>query len=379
MMTERVKGFNDYTGAEAMKRDKVRQIILETFKFYGFEPAETPVIEYEDFVTGENQGDEAVSDTYKLKDKGERELALRYEFTFQLKRIAKGKKLPYKRYQIGEVFRDEPVSENRFRQFTQCDVDTIGSTIKDDAEILALARELLKNLKIVGIIYINNKKLLNEILESIDVREADRKQVIREIDKLDKLNEREVEQNLKNYGAESILKILKQPKEKFKKYRFYKEIQELEEYCEKFGIKVEFQPYLARGLSYYTGTVFEIKSPKMKGSIIGGGSYMIDGIQAVGFGASIERLSELAAGIEINPPEYLVVSLNKDDEAIKLSQKIRSKGKSCIIYYGKPSKALEYANSYYIGKVIFVGAKELKSKKFKVKDMKTGKETILKI
>src|SRR3989344_3267626 len=133
MKTENVKGFKDYSGEESKKRAEIKKILVETFEKYGFEPAETPTIEYEEFVRGENKNDDAVSDIFKLQDKGKRELALRYEFTFQLKRLMQNKKLPYKRYQIGVVFRDEPVSQNRFREFTQCDIDTIGSTIKDDA------------------------------------------------------------------------------------------------------------------------------------------------------------------------------------------------------------------------------------------------------
>src|SRR3989344_9471296 len=133
---ETVKGFKDFTGEEASKREKIRNIIVDNFKRYGFEPAETPIVEYESFVKGNNEQDEAVSDIFKLEDKGKRKLALRYEFTFQLKRLAQNKKLPYKRYQIGEVFRDEPVKPGRLRQFTQCDVDIVGSTLKDEAEVL---------------------------------------------------------------------------------------------------------------------------------------------------------------------------------------------------------------------------------------------------
>ena len=94
MSNETVKGFSDYTGQEALKREKIKEILVRTFQSYGFEPAETPIVEYEEFVKGENVNDEAVSDIFKLKDKGSRDLALRYEFTFQLKRIAKNKKLP---------------------------------------------------------------------------------------------------------------------------------------------------------------------------------------------------------------------------------------------------------------------------------------------
>src|SRR3990167_5736408 len=124
--TEPVKGFRDFLGEEAEKREEIRKILVETFESYGFEPAETPIVEYEEFVKGDNEKDEAVSDIFKLQDKGKRKLALRYELTFPLKRIAKGKKLPYKRYQIGEVFRDEPVQGNRLRQFTSADADIIG-------------------------------------------------------------------------------------------------------------------------------------------------------------------------------------------------------------------------------------------------------------
>ena len=193
---EPVKGFKDYIGDEAKKRAEIKKILVETFEKYGFEPAETPIIEAEEFVRGENANDEAVSDIYKLEDKGKRKLALRYEFTFQLKRLMQNKKLPYKRYQLGEVFRDEPVSSNRFRQFVQSDVDTIGSTIKDDAEILALTKEVLEKLGIKFKIYIGNRALLNEILEELGIK-SNQNQILREIDKLDKLPETDIKSNLK--------------------------------------------------------------------------------------------------------------------------------------------------------------------------------------
>ena len=203
---ETVKGFNDFLGENARKREEIRKILVATFEKYGFEPAETPIIEYEEFVKEGNSQDEAVSDVFKLQDKGKRKLALRYELTFQLKRIAKNKKLPYKRYQIGEVFRDEPISSNRFRQFTQCDVDIFGSTIKDEAEILAIVQEILDELKIDFVIYLNNRNLLNEILEKEGIQ--NKEQVLKEIDKLNKLDEKEVRENLKKYQAEKVLNII---------------------------------------------------------------------------------------------------------------------------------------------------------------------------
>src|SRR3989338_3181786 len=141
---ETVKGFRDITGTEAEIREKVKKLLVGTYKKYGYEGVETPIIESEEFVKKSgDENDEAISDVYVLKDKGERKLALRYEFTFQLKRLMINKKLPYKRYQIGEVFRDEPTSsgKERYRQFTQCDADIVSSTIKDEAELLALVCE----------------------------------------------------------------------------------------------------------------------------------------------------------------------------------------------------------------------------------------------
>ena len=216
MKIELVKGFKDYIGKDAEKREAIRKIIVETFEKYGFGPAETPVVEYEDFVQGENASDEAVSDIFKLKDKGKRSLALRYELTFPLKRIVKNKKLPYRRYQIGPVFRDEPVQGNRLRQFTQCDVDIIGSGVKEEAEVLDIVKNLFSELNIPIKIFFGNRKLLNEILDKLEIRK-NKEQILREIDKLDKLSEKEVLANLKKLGAEKVLAVLKKPKDFFKK------------------------------------------------------------------------------------------------------------------------------------------------------------------
>ena len=376
MNMETVKGFKDYTGEEARKRAEIRKILVDTFERYGFEPAETPIVEYREFVQGENKQDEAVSDIFKLKDKGERDLALRYEFTFQLKRLMQGRKLPYKRYQIGEVFRDEPVTSNRFRQFVQCDVDVVGSKMKDEIEILLLVKEALGKIGIKSVIYFNNRRLLDEILEKEGVNKKDWIDVIKEIDKLDKLPEKEVKGNLKKYNAEKILEVFKKPKSYFSKYPSYKEIEEFEGFLKLYNIDAKFFPSLSRGLSYYNGSVFEIKTDKMKDTICGGGSYEFNGVQCTGISFGLDRLSVLA-DFDCKKNTVLVVSLNEDKQAIKIAGMLRERGESVSVYYGKPSKALEYANSWKINRVIFVGAEEVRKKKFKIKDMKTGKEKIL--
>ncbi len=372
-MEETVKGFKDFTGEEAVKRAAIKKILVDTFEKYGFEPAEAPIIEFEEFVKGDNKEDEAVSNIFKLEDKGKRKLALRYELTFQLKRLMKNKKLPYKRYQIGEVFRDEPVQGNRLRQFTSCDADIVGANIQDEAEILSMVKEFLEELKIKFTIYINNRKLMNEILDEFKIKEKDK--VIREIDKLDKLSAQEVQQNLKKFGAEKVIDIFKKEKKYFEKYKSYEEIKELKKYCKIYGVNVVFLPSLARGLSYYNGTVFEVKSD-IKETILGGGRYVFNGIQSIGFGVSIERL-EIVSKIKPEKEKTLIISINEDKKAISISQKLREQGNKVEIFYNKVSKALDYANSKGIDKVIFIGRDEVKKGKFKIRDMKSGREKLV--
>jgi len=377
MTTQPVRGFRDYDGEEACKRAEIKKILVETFEKYGFEPAETPIIEEEKFVKSNNSQDEVISDIYKLKDKGKRKLALRYEFTFQLKRLMQNKKLPFKRYQIGEVFRDEPVSTNRFRQFTQCDVDTVGSTIKDEAEILALTKDVFDKLGIKIDILINNRRLLNEILDDLKIKK-NREQILRELDKIDKQNLQKTQNELCKLGAEKILETMSQGEKYFVKFDSYREIISLKEYCKIYGFDVLFSPTIVRGLSYYTGSVFEIKCKGIKETICAGGSYLVNEKQATGISFGLDRISQLAK-LKLQKEKYLVVSLEQDEEAIKIVRILRKKGKSVSIFYGKPSKALEFANSYCYNKVIFVGEKEVKAKKFKVKDMTSGREKGLRV
>jgi len=300
-------------------------------------------------------------------------LALRYEFTFQLKRISLNKKLPYKRYQIGNVFRDEPIAGNRWRQFTQCDCDIVGSSLKDEAEILKLVSEIMNKLKIKFTINVNSRKLLNEILDELNVRNRDL--VIKEIDKMDKLDEKEIRENLKKYNAEKALDIFKKPEKYFEKYKSYSEIKELKKICSLYGVKINFLPFLARGLSYYNGSVFEIKG-EMKETIAAGGSYLVNEIQSTGISFGLDRL-ELISKININNKKVLVISLGEDKVAEDLCDKIRKCNIGCSIMFGKISKALEYANSYGINYVIFVGEEEVKKNKYKLKNMVSGKESLL--
>lgn len=393
-----VKGFQDYLPSESLKRRKIKQTAEKWFSLYGFLPVETPVIEYDELMKGNSlpteQEDEAVSDRFRLKDRGGRNLGLRYEFTFQLARVMKQNpniKLPFKKYQIGENFRDEPLRAGRTRQFTQCDADIIGdSSISADAECIAVISDILKDLNINDFeIRINNRKLLNAIIESVEIRE--RKQVMKEIDKLDKIGEDNVKANLRKYADSNqiitLFKLLEKPLEFFKENKFdgIDELIELEIKCKMNGIKVKPNLYMVRGFGYYTGNVFEFFT-KEKNALVGGGRYdksvgKFTGkdIPAVGISFSIEALMALCKEeidkIELTPTAKItLISIKQDKAIIALAKKLRKENISCITSFGGAGKALEYANAYQIPFALFIGEDEVKNKKFKLKDMKTGNE-----
>jgi histidyl-tRNA synthetase len=203
--------------------------------------------------------------------------------------------------------------------------------------------------------------------------------VLREIDKIDKQGEDIVKQNLAKFISKDkiigLFGLLRKPLSFFKKLEGYKELNELIKLCKIYKINVKFKPTLARGLSYYNGSIFEIKTEGMKETIAAGGSYLINGIQSTGISFGLERLSQLAK-LKLKNKQVLIVNISQDKKAIELAEKLRNKGKQVIIS-DKISKALEFANSQQIPQVIFLGKEEVKKKKFKLRDMKTGKEEFL--
>lgn len=392
---ETVKGFQDFLPPESLKRNAVKKIIEKYFQLYGFQPIETPLIEFDELMKSPGEADEAVSDRFKLQDRGKRNLGLRYEFTFQLSRILKQNpnlKLPFKRYQIGEVFRDEPVSSSRFRQFTQCDIDTLGDvSTKADSECLSVFSDILKELKIQCEIEVNNRRLLQSIIESVEISQVS--EVMRELDKFDKIGEDELRLNLKKFADSNqiitLLKLLAKPIEFFKENKFegVEQIEDLIEECRMYGVKIKFNPYLARGLSYYTGNIFEIKSideDKKKITIAAGGRYdksvgkfSLKDIPAVGISFGLERICMLAKIPVSSIPKTLLISISQDKATVQLAQVLRKNEISCAIFFEKIGKAMEYANSLSIPFVVFVGEAELEKKKYKLKNMSSGEEKFL--
>src|SRR3989344_2050142 len=390
---ETVKGFEDFLPPESQKRAAVRAFIEKTFQNYGFLPIETPSIEYEELMKPNSlePEDDAVSERFRLKDRCGRNLGLRYEFTFQLARILRQNpniKLPFKRYQIGQVFRDEPTGPNRFREFMQCDIDIIGdSSIESDAEIITTVADIMAKLKINFEIQVNNRKLLNSILDSLQIE--NKTTVMKELDKASKTGEDEIKANLRKYADAnqiiSLFKILEKDIGFFKENLFdgADEIIKLKELGKNYGFEIKFNPWLARGLSYYTGNVWEVKTEGMKETIAAGGRYdkavgrfLNKEVPAVGIAFGLDRIAKKAQ-IDIPATKAVIISINQNKETIKLAQKLRASSISCITSFDKIGKALEYADSYKIPYAIFIGKDEIKQKKLKLRNMQSGEETLL--
>ena len=409
------KGTRDFAPEEKIVRDDVVNTLKEVFELYGFAPLETPVFERFDVLSSKYTGGaEILKETFRLKDQGGRDLGLRYDLTVPLSRFIgmnPNIKMPFKRYQIGEVFRDGPVASARYRQFTQCDVDVIGSSsAAADAEIVSLIFAAFKKLDFEIAVKVNNRKLLNDILDFCGVEKDRQDLVILSIDKLEKFGLGVVKNELKEQRIDDskinkiidILNIngsngekIKQLKNILKNSDGLNQVEQLVSYINNQNLEAEFDVSLARGLSYYTGTVIEafLKNSSVKSSVCAGGRYdkMIGNLlekgdyPAVGVSFGVDRiydamLEKQEAKQKTNTKVY-VIPIKTINEGIKIAQQLREAGIKTDIDLNEkgPSKNLEYANSLGIPFVLFVGKKELQEGKLKLRDMKSGEEEMMEI
>ncbi len=405
------KGTRDLKPEEMIARNKVIGTLREIFEVYGFSPLETPVLEKYDILAAKYAGgSEILKETFKLKDQGKRDLGLRYDLTVPLSRFIgmnPNTKMPFKRYQIGEVFRDGPVESARYRQFTQCDVDIVGCReMTADAEIIALISRAFEKLGLDCVIKINSRKLLNDILNYCKVPKNKIEEVIIIIDKMDKIGIEEVKKELSKIINKKIIQKIEEIisieglneskisklKEIIKKSDGMDEIESLLNYLNIINVGVDFDISLARGLAYYTGTVIEVflrdsgvksavcaggRYDKMIGSFLGRGNF-----PAVGVAFGLDRIYD--AYIEKNKEEkktvtqIYIIPIKTLNESLTIAEELRKSGiKADIDLMGKGiSKNLEFANSLGIPYVLFIGPDELKQNKVKLRDMKTGEEEL---
>ncbi|MDP6642081.1 MAG: histidine--tRNA ligase [Candidatus Nanoarchaeia archaeon] len=387
------KGTKDITPEDKIVMDSILNNIKEVFESYGYNPLDTPLLERFEVLSSKYAGGvEILKEIFKLKDQGDRDLGLRYDLTVPLARfIAMNSniKLPFKRYQIGKVFRDGPVSSNRIREFTQCDVDVIGSkSLAYDAEMLAIVNEVFKKLNFKFKIKINNRKIIDSLLDEYELKNKDK--IILILDKLEKIGEKEVINELTRLSnkkiASEIIKRLKSKNLKLKDTKGLDELDEVLKYAKMFNVKnIEIDYSLARGLSYYTGTIFEVFSD-VKEALVAGGRYddMISNFSnrnmpAVGISFGLDRIFNSYKKESKTITQVYVIPINTLKESLKIVNELRKNNIKVDVDLGDRSisKNLDYANKLNIPYVIFLGKQELKSKKLKLRDMKTGKEKLL--
>jgi histidyl-tRNA synthetase len=414
-------GMRDFLASDMIKREAVINKIKIIFERFGFDPWETPAVEYFEVLQGKYGEEEKL--IYKFKDLGGRELALRYDLTVPLARVvARFPQLPkpIKRYQISRVWRYERKQRGRYKEFWQCDVDIVGSkSMMADAEIIAITYEVLKELGFREFkIRINNRKLLNGLIQYAGVEKEKVIEAFRAIDKLDKVGIEGVKKELKsrNIKTDSIKKILQiigikgKPNrvlstvEKFVKNlkegkEGIDELRQLISYLKLFDVDENYYVIdlsLVRGLDYYTGPIYEtvVTKPKI-GSLTGGGRYdkligLFTGtdIPATGTSIGIERIIDVMDELKMIKPRksrtlVFVASVNDEmkRECIRVATELRRAGISCQVDLMNRNlqKQLEYADKLDIPYVIIVGKKELVKGKVKLKDMKKKEERELKI
>lgn len=418
MKLETAKGVRDFSPEDKILRNNIVEKLKKVFERYGFNPLETPIIERFDVLSakgGAGSESDAMKETFQLTDQGKRKLGLRFELTLSFARFIgmnPNIKMPFKRYEFGPVFRDGPIKLGRYRQFWQCDVDIVGSkNMIADAEIIMLALDCFKELSLDACLQINSRKLLKGIIEYAGIKEkAD--SVIIAVDKLEKYGKEEVKKELKEKGINenSIKKLFNalslkgNNKEKINKLKKLIEnetgkqgIKELEEILSYVNNKnIIFNPALARGLGYYTGTIFEgyLRKSKITSSICGGGRFdnmigmLLETAQeypAVGISFGLDVIADalkLKQKGEIKTiTQIYIIPIKEAKKAFEILSKLRkNKIKADMDLMEKGiSKNLDYANSLGIPYVLFVGEKELKQKKVKLRDMKSGKEQMLSI
>jgi histidyl-tRNA synthetase len=391
----------DFLPEDQILRNEMFNKISRVLEKFGFAPWEGPALEYAEVLQKKSVEKKQI---YSFKDQGGRLLVLRPEKTPSLARILATYQIPKpaKLYNIGRVWRYDRPQKGRFREFWQVDLDIIGSASPlADAEVVAAASAVVKELGIEFKIRINSRILMNELLKDCGISDMNRGAVLRIVDKIDDIKAEGVRKELlqakvSEQSIRDILSLLKLRGSWSNIKKTIKVCKETEEsitkflkYLEKFGIKdYSFDLSLVRGLDYYTGLVFEFDAGEGFGSVAGGGrydeligAYTGQKIPATGLALGFERLYEILktkTKQKKSNTKVFIISIAGVD-IIPMVQKLRKEGINTdfdLIGRGI-SKNLEFASKQEIPYVVLIGPEELKKKKLKLKDMKSGKEQML--
>lgn len=421
--TRVLTGFMELLPEEQMVFNRMLDTIKETYELYGFSPIDTPVIERTEVLLA-NVGGETAKQVYSFS-RGKNDLSLRFDLTVPLARYvsenAGDLNFPFRRYHIGKVYRGERAQKGRFREFYQCDIDIIGNetlSLINDAEIPRVIYDVFSRLDIGKfLIRISNRKLLMGLLGSLGVTEESSVEVMRAVDKLEKVGKEEVKKMLAEIGlsgrdVEAVFELLSIEGDTDSKLAtlrslgvegstFETGVSELSEVVSSMrSLGMPEDSYIidltiARGLDYYTGVVYEtelVDRPEM-GSVCSGGryenlaeNYSKRKLPGVGISIGLTRLfyQLKEAGVlkfeSGSPTEIMVAPLLEDlSVPLEVATMLREANLSTEVYFegGKLDKKLTYANRKGIPYVVIIGEDEVSSGLFTVKDMGSGEQVKL--
>jgi len=412
-------GFIEWLPADQIAFNKMMDIIRKNYEKYGFIPVDTPVIEKSEVLLAKGGG-ETEKQIYRF-NKGDSDLSLRFDLTVPLARFVaqhmNDLTFPFRRYQIGKVYRGERNQKGRFREFYQCDIDIIGNgklNIINDAEIPSIIYSTFTDLGFnYFTIHINNRKILNGFFDAIGVK--DKVETLRIVDKLDKIGIDAVKSELKDLGLtcdainrieefinikgtnDEILESLKELNIENDEFSLgVEEISKVVYYIRQFGVPDKnfvIDLKIARGLDYYTGTVYEtiLNDYPGIGSVCSGGRYdnlaeyyTTQKLPGVGISIGLSRLfyqlkeaNFFKENTSSTLTKVLVVPMDENIAySIGISNELKKAGIITEVYFeeGKFAKKLSYANKLGIPYVIIIGSDEISSGILTLKDMKSGEQ-----
>ncbi|MEK7607894.1 MAG: histidine--tRNA ligase [Patescibacteria group bacterium] len=406
-----LKGFRDFLPEKQISRQKMIETIKASFETFGFEPLETPALEYSEILMGK-YGDEGDKLMYRFKDNGDRDVALRYDLTIPLARVVAeygDLKKPFKRYQISPVWRAENTQKGRFREFYQCDADIVGSTsLLADAEILALSANTLSKLGLKNddfVIRVNSREIISAFYDSLKLSPEQKQVAIRMVDKIDKIGKGGVEEELtkNNFSTKDIKSIIdfalgkasdiKEIKEPLNKLKII--VDKALILAPKAKFVVDFS--IARGLNYYTGMIFEtnfIKAPQF-GSVLSGGRYdnlvgmfANKPVPAVGTSIGLDRLISALEELglikeEKTVTDVLIVNFDESltNDYLRFASELRDIGINTMLYFEAADlkKQLGYASDKGIKYALIYGPNEAKEGIVVIKDLEKSTQEKMKI
>lgn len=407
-----LSGFRDLLPADMIPRQKLFETVRNVFECFGFEPIETPSLEYYSTLAGK-EGGNCEKLMYDFTDHGERHIGLIYELTISTARVMATYQdipKPFKRYQIQRVWRAESPQKGRYREFYQCDFDVFGSnSMLADAEIVSIMSTSLGKLGFKDYsIHINHRMILNGIMEKAGLDKDQTVQAIITIDKLDKIGKEGVAMELEKRqvpnkdliteaislqgnakeilsGLESIIGNTEQGQIGIK------QMKDLLTYSQEFGSRIRFDPSLARGQTYYTGPIFEarIDEPKL-GSLGGGGRYdeligLLSGskMPAVGASLGLDRIVAVMVELGMIDRNQTLVQVQvchfgekASSKAIKAAQMLREVGiKTDLSTSGQQlGKQLSYASKHGVPVAVIIADDEVSADTVSIKSLSTKQQ-----